>query len=220
MNAIENVIRHLKQNRRPEVLASLARFGIRPAKPMGLSIPFLRRYAKELGPDHQLALDLWETGYHEARILASMVDRPERVTRRQMNAWAADMDTWDIADQCCGNLFDKTPFAVEKAIAWSHHPHEFTKRCGFVIMAWRAVHMKQAPDLEFSTWFDLIDREADDDRIYVRKGVNWCLRQIGKRNDALLRGAIACAKNILKKHDTPSARWIATDALREFKNIR
>jgi len=218
MASCKKIILHLKENSRPEVLEGQARFGAHPAKPLGVSIPFLRAYAKELGPDHQLAADLWETGYHEARILASMIDRPEWVTRRQMNGWSAEMDTWDIVDQCCGNLFDKTPFAVEKARDWSRHRREFVKRCGFVIMACRAVHIKTAPDEEFIEWFDVIDREADDDRLYVRKGVNWCLRQIGKRNAHLRGKAIACAQNILLKHDTASARWIARDALRELQS--
>lgn len=213
----KNIIHHLKQNSRPEALSVLARFGSRPAKPLGISIPFLRAYAKRLGGDHSLALELWTTGYHEARILASMVDRPEWVTRSQMNAWAGDMDTWDIVDQCCGNLFDKTPFAVEKAMGWSRHPREFVKRCGFVIMAWRAVHIKDAPDKEFLMWFDIIDREANDERIYVRKAVNWCLRQIGKRNALLHKKAVVCAHGILKHHDSSASRWIANDALRELQ---
>lgn len=217
MTSAANVIKHLKANGHPDVLEGMARFGIRPARPLGVRIPFLRACAKGLGADHKLAMDLWASGYHEARILASMVDRPQWVTRRQMNGWAADMDTWDLADQCCGNLFDKTPFAVEKAIGWSHHRHEFVKRCGFVIMACRAIHITDAPDREFSAWFEIVNREADDDRIYVRKAVNWCLRQIGKRNADLRRGAIECARRMLKPHASSTARWIASDALRELK---
>ena len=217
MNTTAHILRHLKANSRPETLAVLARFGSQPAKPLGLNIPFLRQYAKTIGPDHQSALDLWESGYHEARIMASMIDRPQWVTRSQMNKWVADMDTWDIVDQCCGNLFDKVPFATEKALAWSHHPREYIKRCGFVIPTWRAVHIKDADDEEFRAWFPIIDREADDDRLYVRKAVNWCLRQIGKRNATLRKEAIACARKILKTHDTKSSRWIANDALRELE---
>jgi 3-methyladenine DNA glycosylase AlkD len=215
---VTDIIHRLKAAARPDVLSGMARFGIRPAKPLGITIPVLRALARSITPDHQLALKLWDTGYHEARILASMVDRPEWVTRSQMNSWAGDMDTWDLADQCCGNLFDKTPFAAEKALAWSHHPREFVKRCGFVIMAWRAVHIKDARDHEFTLWFPVIERESDDDRIYVKKAVNWALRQIGKRNAALRIEAISCAHRILRNHDSASSRWIARDALRELEN--
>jgi len=211
-----SIIARLKSESRPANIAGMARFGIRPAKPLGLSIPFLRSYARTIPADHELAEALWTSGYHEARILASLVDRPEWVTRSQMNQWAGDMDTWDIVDQCCGNLFDKTPFAVEKAQGWSKHRREFVKRCGFVIMAWRAVHIKDAPDAEFQDWFPVIEREADDDRVYVRKAVNWSLRQIGKRNERLRKEAVACAKRILQTRETPVSRWIARDALKEL----
>lgn len=217
MTRVADIIKILKAETRPETLAGLARFGIRPAKPLGITIPVLRKLARSIEPDHRLALELWDSGYHEARILASMVDRPQWVTRRQMNQWVVAMDTWDIVDQCCGNLFDKTPFAVEKALEWSHHRREFVKRCGFVIMAWRAVHAKDAPDEEFQTWFPIIKSESDDERMYVRKAVNWCLRQIGKRNRTLRTGAIACAKQILRDHNSSASRWIARDALRELK---
>jgi len=219
MTQVTDIIQQLKAESRPETLSSMSRFGSYPAKPLGVTIPVLRALARSIGADHQLAQKLWDTGYHEARILASMVDRPAWVTRSQMNSWAGDMDTWDIVDQCCGNLFDKTPFAVEKALAWSHHPREFVKRCGFVIMAWRAVHIKDAQDDEFTSWFSVIERESDDDRIYVKKAVNWALRQIGKRNAVLRNEAINCANRIMRNHDTASSRWIARDALRELENV-
>jgi 3-methyladenine DNA glycosylase AlkD len=220
MNLVADIVKKLKAESSPKTLESLTRFGIFPAKPMGVTIPVLRKLARTIEPDHQLALQLWDTGLHEVKILASMIDRPEWVTRHQMNAWAEDMDSWDIVDQTCGNLFDKTPFAVEKAIGWSNHPREFVKRCAFVIMAWRAVHMKKVPDDEFYRWFPIIEREAGDDRLYVKKAVNWSLRQIGKRNAGLRKEAVATARRILRDRESAAARWIARDAIKELEASR
>lgn len=216
MSSAREVIAMLKSHANKVNVAGMARFGIKPAKALGLTIPYLRRVAKECGADHDVAGSLWESGYHEARILASMIDRPFWVTRRQMNAWVADMDSWDVADQCCLNLFHTVPFAVEKAMAWSRDQREYVKRCGFVITAVRAVHMKDQSDDEFRAWFDVIIRESRDDRIYVRKAVNWCLRQIGKRNPVLRREAIACARLLIDEDASASSRWIGRDALREL----
>jgi 3-methyladenine DNA glycosylase AlkD len=194
----------------------MARFGINVENALGISVTQLRRLAKEIGEDHDLAQRLWATGIHEGRILASIVDVPSEVTEAQMEAWAADFDSWDLVDQCCGNLFDKTPFGWDKAIEWSRRDEEFVKRAGFALMAYLAVHDKKAADGRFEKFLPIIEREATDDRNFVKKAVNWALRQIGKRNARLNELAIRRAERI-KKLDSKAARWIASDALRELK---
>ena len=195
------------------------RFGIRPKRALGISIPVLRSMAKRVGKDHDLALRLWRTGIHEARLLATMIDDPGAVTEEQMEAWAADFDSWDVVDQCCGNLFDRTAFAWAKARRWSGREEEFVKRAGFSLMAYLAVHDKTASDQALAAFFPLIEREAWDGRNFVKKAVNWALRQIGKRNDTLNRLAMQCAMRI-QLQGTRSARWIAADALRELRAPR
>ena len=196
-----------------------ARFGIRPERPLGISIPDLRAMAKRIGRDHGLALRLWRSGIHEARILAGMIDDPAAVTEDQMEAWAGDFDSWDLVDQCCGNLFDKTPFVWKKAEEWSGRQEEFVKRAGFSLMASLAVHDRRASDRSLAAFLRLIEREAWDGRNFVKKAVNWALRQIGKRSRQLNEQAIQCALRI-QRQGTTSARWIAADALRELRARR
>jgi len=196
--------------------AGMARYGICVDQAPGVPMPALRALGRALGRDHALALDLWATGVHEARVLASLVDEPDRVTPAQMDAWARDLDSWDVCDQCCLNLFRRTPHAWARAHAWSRRRAEFVKRAGFSLFAVLAVHDKTAPDDRFHEVFAAVEREAGDDRNFVRKSVNWALRQAGKRNPALRRAAIACAKR-LRALDARSARWIAADALRELE---
>lgn len=198
-------------------LASMRRFGVDSPRALGVRIPQLRKLAAAAGRDHRLALALWKTGVHEARILASMVDEPHRVTVSQIKRWAAAFDSWDVTDQVCGNLFDRTPYALDCAVAFSADKREFVKRAGFVLMAEAAVHQKQTPDAAFAALLPLIEREAYDDRNFVKKAVNWALRQIGKRSAPLCKEAIGCAERI-GLQDTPPARWIARDALRELTN--
>jgi 3-methyladenine DNA glycosylase AlkD len=193
----------------------MARFGINTDRALGISVTNLRRLGRELGKDHALAIELWDSGIHEARILASIVDDPVHVTRAQMDAWAADFDSWDLVDQCCGNLFDKTPWAWDTALEWTEREEEFVKRAGFALMAWLAVHDKSATNSSFAPFFPAIERAAGDDRNFVKKAVNWALRQIGKRNPTLRRKAIASGRRIAKQ-ESKSARWIARDALREL----
>jgi 3-methyladenine DNA glycosylase AlkD len=197
----------------------MSRFGINPERALGVRIPDLRRLARELGPDHGLALALWRTGVHEARILASMVDEPHRVTEGQAERWVRDFDSWDLCDQVCGNLFDRTPWAVETAARWTGRDEEFVKRAGFALMAWRAVHDKASPDREFVDFLPAIEREAGDPRNYVKKAVSWALRQIGKRNRRLHAAAIRTAERIARR-GSPPARWVASDALRELRSDR
>lgn len=199
----------------PNAVADMERFGINPHNTYGVSIPKLRKLARQIGRNHRLGQRLWSSGIHEARILAALIDSPERVTEKQMENWVKDFDSWDVCDGCCGNLFDKTKFAYLKAVAWSQSCEEFVKRAGFVLMAQLAVHDKKANDKEFVKFFPIIQREATDHRNFVRKAVNWALRQIGKRNLYLNTVAIKTGKKI-QEIDSTTAKWIASDALREL----
>lgn len=211
----KEILKRLVALSSPEAVAGMARFGINPSNTYGVSIPALRKMARDIGKDHALALALWSSGIHEARILAGMVDEPGKVTGEQMESWAADFDSWDVCDQVCSNLFDKTEFAYQKAHEWSGRKEEFIKRAGFVLMAALSVHDKRAGDEKFLEFLPVIKREAVDDRNFVKKAVNWALRQIGKRNLNLNREAIETAREI-QGIDSKAARWIASDALREL----
>jgi 3-methyladenine DNA glycosylase AlkD len=211
----DKILSRLKSMSNQENVAGMARFGINPKNTYGISIPDLRRIAKELGRNHVLALQLWRSGIHEARILASMVDDPQKVTSPQMELWVRDFDSWDICDQCCSNLFDKTTFARTKAVEWSSRKEEFVKRAAFALMAALAAHDKMADDAQFKKFLKIISLQSNDDRNFVKKAVNWALRQIGKRSNDLNRAAIATA-NKIQEHPSRAARWIASDALREL----
>ena len=211
----EEVVKRLKSLANPKNVAGMARFGINSKGMLGISMYVLRKIAKELGRDHALALQLWDTGLHEARILASIVDDPALATEKQIESWVRDFDSWAVCDQVCDNLISRTRFAYAKAFEWSKREEEFVKRAGFTLMACLAVHDKQAGDATISEFFPVIERESTDARNYVKKAVNWALRNIGKRNLKLNKRAIATAKQI-QKIDSPAARWIASDALREL----
>ena len=195
----------------------MARFGIASNNTLGVSVPTLRSMARKLGKDHPLSLALWDSGIHEARILASMVDEPAKVTEGQMDGWARDFDSWDVCDQCCSNLFDRTEYAYEKAAEWAVLDQEFVKRAGFALMAALAVHDKEADDRKFVSFLGPIERGASDERNFVKKAVNWALRQIGKRNLKLNAKALAVAERI-SKQDSTAARWVASDAIRELRS--
>jgi 3-methyladenine DNA glycosylase AlkD len=211
----EEILKQLKSLSNPDAVAGMARFGINPTNTYGVSIPILRKMAKQIGKNHLLAENLWDSDIHEARILAPLIDPPEMVTEKQMEGWVKNFDSWDICDQCCSNLFDKTKFAHKKAIEWSKRREEFVKRAGFVLMATLAVHDKESGNERFKRFLPVIKREATDERNFVKKAVNWALRQIGKRNSALNKIAIQTAKEMQKK-DSKSTKWIASDALREL----
>lgn len=211
-----------------ESRAGMARYGINVAHAFGVSVYELRRMAKAMGADHDLALALWDTGNHEARMLASMVDDPAAVTEAQMEEWAAAFDSWDVCDQVTSNLFDKTPFAYAKVREWSAAEDAWVKRAAFATAAALAVQDRKAPDERFLAILELVRREAGDGRNFVKKAVNWALRNIGKRNAALHAAAIDTAEAILAAADTlaaadrrdpaaRSARWVARDALRELR---
>jgi len=214
---LEEIIKELECLSNPEDIEGMARFGINPQKVYGVRIPDLRRIRKKAGMNHTLAEKLWEFGYHETRILACMIEDPSKVTETQMENWVSDFNTWDICDQCCMNLFRKTSFAYQKIFEWSKRDEEFVKRAAFTLIAVLAVHDKQAADDKFEQFFPIIIRESSDNRNYVKKAVNWALRQIGKRNINLNRMAIEIADEI-HKIDAKSAKWVASDALRELKD--
>lgn len=193
----------------------MARFGINADRALGVRIPDLRRLAREIGTDHGLAQALWRTGIHEARILASMVDEPARVTERQMERWVRDFDSWDLCDQVCGNLFDRTRFARRKARQWAARDEEFVKRAAFALVAWMAVHDRHAEDRFFLSFLKVIERHAADGRNFVKKAVNWALRQVGKRNRSLNRAAVQVALRLARSDDR-ATRWVGTDAVREL----
>ena len=199
----------------PQAVQGMARYGINPDRAFGVSIPNLRKIARNAGKDHELAGELWSSGIHEARILASMVEDPGKVTEELMDRWAADFNSWDLCDQCCNNLFRKTPFAHSKALEWSSREEEYVKRAGFALMASLAVHDKDAGDDEFLKFLPVIETASTDQRNYVKKAVNWALRQIGKRNRGLNGPAVALADK-LKHSDSKAARWIGSDAFREL----
>lgn len=220
MNASE-IIEKLESLENPENIAGMTRFGIVAKKAFGVSAPVLKNLAKVLKKQtenrHELALELWETGIHEARIIAYLIDDPKQVTESQMDNWAADFDNWAICDGACGHLFCKTKFAYEKAFEWSERDAEFVKRAGIVLMAWLAVHDKKATDEKIARFLPVLERHANDNRNFIKKAVNWSLRQIGKRNSNLNQLAIESATRI-KSQNTKTARWIASDALRELTN--
>lgn len=200
----------------PDALRGMARFGISVDNALGgISAPKLKMLAREIGKNHQLAQELWESALHESRHLAALIDEPGKVTDRQMERWVKDFDSWDIVDGCCLYLFVKTPYARHKAVQWSTRREEFVKRAAFTLMAVLAVHDKESQDREFIKFLPLIKRESADERNFVKKAVNWALRQIGKRNRRLNRAAVRLAREI-RKINSPGARWIAADALREL----
>lgn len=209
------VLKKLEARADPAVRAAMARFGVHVEKAHGISMPVLRKLAKEIGTDHRLAQQLWASGIHEARILAGLVDDPAKVTAKQMERWARDFNAWDVVDGSCCHLFVFARPAWRKAVEWARREPEFVRRAGFALMACLAVHDKEASDARFVRLLRIIRRRASDERNFVKKAVNWALRQIGKRNRRLNRSAIRTAKQI-RSTDAPTARWVAADALREL----
>lgn len=213
----DEILKRLKSLSNPKAVEGMARYGINPENTYGVSIPNLRAMAKEIGKNHLLAERLWSSRIHEARILAGMVDEPDKVTEEQMENWVKDFDSWDVCDQVCLNLFEDTRFAWQKCVEWSAREEEFVKRAGFVLMARLAVSDKNAKDEQFETFLPIIKRESSDNRNFVKKAVNWALRQIGKRSLSLNKKAIKTATEILEI-DSKATRWIANDAIRELKS--
>jgi 3-methyladenine DNA glycosylase AlkD len=212
---VQEILRWLERRGRRRNIEGMARYGIRSAKVFGVSMATMRPLVRRLGRDHRLAQALWRTGYFEARILASFVDEPGRVTSAQMERWASQFDNWAVCDSVCLHLFDRAGDAWSKAREWATRDEEFVRRAGFAMMAALAVHDRDAGDAAFRRLLPLIGRGARDERNTVRKAVSWALRQIGKRNRALNRDAIRVASRLTASGDR-SARWVGNDALREL----
>lgn len=193
----------------------MARYGINVENALGTSVKNIRNIAKNIKTNHSLALELWDSKIHEARILVSIIADPEKSTKSLLNKWVKDFNSWDLCDQTCNNLIVKTRHAHELAVKWSSEKSEFVKRAGFTLMAVLAVHDKNSPDEKFIEYFDRISVESIDGRNFVKKSVNWALRQIGKRNINLNRLAIDCANSILEKPES-SAKWIVANAIKEL----
>lgn len=213
----QEILAYLRSKSDPKNVEGMARYGIRSKNTLGVPVPVLRDLAKKHKRQHVLALELWDTEVHEARMLAGFIDDPKQVTERQMEAWVKVFDSWDICDQVCSNLFDRTPYAYPKAFEWSKRKEEFVKRAGFVLMAALAVHDKKADDAKFLEFLPVIKREATDERNFVRKATNWALRQIGKRSRMLNKAAMETAREIAKM-DSKAARWVAADAIKELES--
>jgi 3-methyladenine DNA glycosylase AlkD len=217
MASVKDVLDRLQSRAKPEQLPGMAKYGIVVEKRLGVAVPDMRKLAKELGRDHKLALDLWRTEIAEARIVAGMIGDPAKLTEQQMEEWVKGIDSWDVCDQVCMNLFEKNQLAWKKIIDWSERKEEFVKRTAFSLIACLAWHDKKASDEKFVELLPIIVREATDERNFVKKAVNWALRNIGKRNHNLNEAALKAAKEI-RQLDSRSARWIAADAIRELES--
>jgi len=217
MASLKDVLDKLQSKAQPEQLKGMAKYGMTVEQRLGVSVPDMRKLAKEIGRDHKLALDLWRTGIAEARILAGMVGDPAKLTEEQMEDWVKGINSWDVCDQVCMNLFEKNQLAWKKIVDWSEREEEFVKRTAFSLIACLAWHDKKASDEKFIELFPIIIREATDERNFVKKAVNWALRNIGKRNLNLNEAAINTAREI-QRLDSKVARWIAADAIRELES--
>jgi 3-methyladenine DNA glycosylase AlkD len=217
MASVNDVLGKLRSKAQPEQLKGMARYGMTIENRLGVSVPDMRKLAKELGRDHKLALSLWKAGVAEARILAGMVGDPDKLTEEQMEEWVKGIDSWDVCDQVCMNLFEKNRLAWKKIIDWSGRKEEFVKRTAFSLIACLAWHDKKASDEKFIELLPVITRAATDERNFVKKAVNWALRNIGKRNLNLNKAAISAARRI-QRLDSKAARWIAADAIRELES--
>jgi 3-methyladenine DNA glycosylase AlkD len=213
----DEAVSRLRSRARAANRAGMARYGIATAHALGVSMVDIRAVARGIAHDHALALALWDSGIHEARILAALVDKPQWVDPGQMDRWAGDFDSWDLCDQVCGNLFDKTPFAHAKAMEWAADEREFVRRAAFAMMAWRAVHDRDGVAAARKDYLGLIERHAGDPRNFVRKSVNWALRQMGKSRRELHGPCLALARKLAASSDK-TARWIGRDAVKELES--
>jgi 3-methyladenine DNA glycosylase AlkD len=209
------ILAQLEAQRDEAAVAGMARYGITGTVVYGVKIPVLRQMTKAIGRDHALAQALWAYDSRETRVLAGLIDDYKQVDEAQMERWVLDFDSWEICDQVCSNLFGRTPYAYAKAIEWSGRPEAFVKRAGFVLMARLAHKDMKTSDADLLALLPLIEREAADERNFVKKAVNWALRDIGKRNLTLNAAAIAAAERLIAQ-DSRSARWNGNDARREL----
>jgi 3-methyladenine DNA glycosylase AlkD len=214
---VKEVIKRLNSLSNPKRVEDMKRFGIKGINFLGISMPEIRKLGKEIGKNHTLALDLWSSGIHEAKLLAGFIDDPKLVSEEQMDNWAEDFDSWDIVDSTVGSLFEKTEFARKKALEWRNNDHEYIKRAAFVLMLRFAIGKKKVTDDEIAEFLPMIVEGAYDERNMVKKAVNWALRQIGKKNLFLNKKAIKTGEEILKI-GTKHSNWIANHALRELRS--
>jgi 3-methyladenine DNA glycosylase AlkD len=217
-SAVDVSLALLRKKATARDMANLAKFGINPPKPIGVSMANIQAVAKKVGRSHELALGLWDTGWYEARMLASLVDDPAAVTPAQMDRWCRDFDNWGICDTVCFKLFDQSPHAAGRVPKWAVKRGEFQKRAGFALLACLALHDKAAPDAQFLEGLALIERGAADDRNFVKKAVSWALRSIGRRSPKLRAASKVVARRLSASDDT-AARWVGKDALREFARL-
>jgi len=211
----DEVLAWLKRRGRQSNVQGMARYGIVARKAFGVSMGTMQTLQRRIGTDHDLAVQLWQSGWHEARLLAAMVGDPDWVTRREMNSWVADFESWADCDTVCFKLWDRTPYAWEKARQWARSPRELVKRAGFALMACLALHDKTAPDRPFLAFLPLVEKGARDERNIVKKGVSWALRSIGRRNTLLNTASIKVARRLSEATDA-GPRWVGKDALREL----
>jgi 3-methyladenine DNA glycosylase AlkD len=216
MRKTNQILKRLRAAGSAANVAGMARYGIRPAKAYGVATPTIRAMAKELGRDTELACALWSTNVLEARHLAAMIADPRQITEDEVERWVREFDCWAVCDSACIGLLWKTPFAWRKVREWSRRKPEYERRAAFALLASLAVHDKKAADKQFRAGLRLIQNAAGDDRNFVKKAVNWALRQIGKRNPELREAAILVAESLIAT-ESPAARWIGRDALRELR---
>lgn len=217
MITLDEALNRLQDLARPDQLMGMAKFGLTGDRRLGISVPEMRRLAKQIGKDHQLALDLWQTQIPEAMMVASMIDDPKLVTGAQMDEWVKDFQAWDVCDQVCMNLFEKTPLAWQKVVEWSQREEEFVKRAAFALIACLAWHDKSASDQALLDLLPITKSAAVDGRNFVKKAVSWALRTIGKRN-AILHGYAVATAEELKAIDAKSAKWIGADVIRDLSS--
>lgn len=214
---LDSIIRYLESMSNSKSKEGMAHYGINAAQAWGIAVPVLRQLAKQYRKDHELALELWESGYHEARILASMVDDPLKCTSSQMEQWVVKFDSWDVCDQVCMNLFYKTGLEWQKIKEWAERDEEFVRRASFALMAVLALHAKNTDDKVFIDLLSIIEKHSTDNRNFVKKAVNWALRQIGKKNRNLHSHALLLSEKLMNSENKTS-RWIGSDAYRELNS--
>ena len=210
------ILELLRRKGNRKTVAGMARYGIEAKRAFGVPMGQLKALSKRTGKNHALAVELWDSGWYEARLLAALVGEPDKLTRRLMNQWASDFENWADCDTACFALFDRSPLAWERARQWSRSPREFVKRGGFVLMACLALHDRNAPDKPFLGFLRLIEQGARDERNFVSKGVNWALRSIGRRNKTLKTASLKVAER-LATANAPAPRWVGKDAVRQLR---
>jgi 3-methyladenine DNA glycosylase AlkD len=217
MASSKQILTQLKEKANPQNVEGMSKFGMTSTNRLGISVPEMRKLAKQIGKNHTVAMELWDSGIPEAQIVSALIAEPKKLTEDQMETWVKDINSWDVCDQVCMNLFDKSPLAWKKIHDWSQREEEFVKRTAFSLIACVAWHDKKISDEKLIELFPLIKNAATDERNFVKKAVNWALRHIGKKNKNLNKAAIDFARQI-KKIDSKSARWIASDAIRELES--